>query len=317
MARPKPSTMQSKMDDLVLVAIAATGSRALDEAAASRLARAAGASSDARWLASRTALELSLTGAGAGEADGPGQEGKRLAAAREALAGRPVDLALVPAGNRRKRLLVADMDSTIIGQECIDEVGDVAGFGAEIAAITERSMRGEIDFEAALRNRVGLLKGLPVTALEQVMTERIRLNPGARTLVATMAGHGAVTALVSGGFTFFTERVARLAGFQINEANRLIETEGRLTGEVGEPVLDRDAKRRSLVRIASAHGLPLGLAIAVGDGANDRAMIEAAGLGVAYRAKPVLRAVADVAIEHADLTALLYLQGYTEDMLRD
>ncbi|MGZ3377351.1 MAG: phosphoserine phosphatase SerB [Phenylobacterium sp.] len=227
-----------------------------------------------------------------------------------ALDGQPVDWCLQPLAGRRKRLLVADMDSTIINVECLDELADFAGVKAEISAITERAMRGELPFEGALRERVAMLKGLPITALEQTYDERVRLNPGARTLVRTMAASGARCVLVSGGFNFFTARVAAEAGFQADRANWLKSEKGQLTGEVGEPILGREAKLAALREEAAAHGLELSAAIAIGDGANDLAMIEAAGLGVAYRAKPIVAAQADARIDHCDLTALLYFQGY-------
>jgi phosphoserine phosphatase len=174
-------------------------------------------------------------------------------------------------------------------------------------------MRGELAFEGALRERVGMLKGLPVTALQAAYDERVRLNPGARTLVRTMAAHGARCVLVSGGFTFFTSRVAEAAGFHDNRANTLIEAGEVLTGQVGEPILGREAKLTALKEEAAAQGLDLSQTLAIGDGANDLAMIEAAGLGVAYRAKPIVAAQADAKVDHADLTALLYFQGYRAD----
>lgn len=231
-------------------------------------------------------------------------------AAQRALEGHAVDVNVVPTDHRRKRILIADMDSTIIGCECIDEIADIAGLKPQISAITERAMRGELDFETALRERVALLKGLPETALERTYRERVRLNPGARAVVETMKANGAYTALVSGGFTFFTERVGDAAGFQTRRANELIVKDGVLTGEVAEPILGREAKLEQLEQICQFHALSLDDAIAVGDGANDSAMIKAAGLGVAYRAKPVLKSVASAHLDHSDLTALLYLQGY-------
>jgi phosphoserine phosphatase len=225
----------------------------------------------------------------------------------------PVDYCIQPEAGRRKRLLVADMDSTIINVECLDELADFAGLKAEISAITERAMRGELAFEGALRERVGMLKGLATTALQQAYDERVRLNPGARTLVRTMAANGARCVLVSGGFTFFTRRVAAAAGFHADRANTLHETGGALTGLVGEPILGREAKLAALTEEAAALGVPLSDTLAIGDGANDLAMIQAAGLGVAYRAKPVVAAQADARVDHADLTALLYFQGYRAD----
>jgi len=224
----------------------------------------------------------------------------------------PVDFALQPAEGRRKALFVADMDSTIISCECLDELADFAGLKTEIAAITERAMRGEIAFEGALRERVGMLKGLGVDALQRAYDERVRLNPGAKTLVATMAANGTRCVLVSGGFTFFTDRVAKLAGFHANRANTFIIEDGRLTGRVGEPILGKEAKLAALTEEAAALGVPLSASLAVGDGANDLAMLEVAGLGVAYRAKPVVAAQAHCKVDFADLTALLYFQGYRQ-----
>jgi phosphoserine phosphatase len=221
-----------------------------------------------------------------------------------------LDANIVPAENRRKRLLIADMDSTIIGCECIDELADMAGLKPKVAAITERAMRGELDFPAALRERVGLLKGLPLEALARVYAERVRLNPGARALTATMRAHGAHTLLVSGGFTYFTTRVAADAGFEANQGNRLLDDGARLTGQVAEPILGREAKLAALEAAVARLGLSFADALAVGDGANDLDMIGRAGLGVAYHAKPVVAAAAAVSIAHGDLTALLSLQGY-------
>ena len=233
-------------------------------------------------------------------------------AVKAAVGDRPVDFAVQSNWNRRKRLLIADMDSTIINVECLDELADFAGVKDKVSEITERAMRGELAFEGALRERVGMLKGLATTALQQAYDERVRLNPGARTLVRTMAANGARCALVSGGFTFFTSRVAEAAGFHTNRANTLIETDGKLTGQVGEPILGKEAKLAALQDEAAALGLPLSATLAVGDGANDLAMIEVAGLGVAYRAKPIVAAQAHAKVDHADLTALLYFQGYTQ-----
>lgn len=225
------------------------------------------------------------------------------------LADAPVDIIVQPAATRLKRLLIADMDSTIIGQECIDELADFAGLKGEISAITERAMRGELDFAAALTARVGMLKGLPETALDECFRSRISLNPGAQTLVRTMNAIGATTVLVSGGFTFFVERIARLAGFQLHQANELLIENGALTGQVRLPILGREAKEAALRRHARSKSIPLAETLAVGDGANDLDMIAAAGLGVAYRAKPKVAAAADASIGHADLTALLFAQG--------
>ncbi|QPH53365.1 phosphoserine phosphatase SerB [Pontivivens ytuae] len=227
----------------------------------------------------------------------------------DAAAPEGVDLNVVPVAGREKRMLIADMDSTMIPVECIDELADFAGVKDRVADITERAMRGELDFEAALRERVGLVKGLPTAALEQCYAERIALNPGAEVLVRTMAARGAQTALVSGGFTFFTSRVAAAAGFAVNRANTLLFEDDRLTGDVTEPILGRQAKLDALHELAGQGGFGPDAVIAVGDGANDLAMVEAAGLGVAYKAKPALKNGADAVLDHSDLTALLALQG--------
>ncbi|MEM7768121.1 MAG: phosphoserine phosphatase SerB [Pseudomonadota bacterium] len=229
-------------------------------------------------------------------------------ALREA-AGTGADMALVPAANRRKRLLICDMDSTIIAQECLDELADFAGLKAQVSAITERAMRGELDFEAALTTRVAMLEGLSLDALDACYTARIRLNPGAATLVATMKAKGAHTWLVSGGFTFFTERVASTAGFETHRGNTLLDDGERLTGAVGQPILGREAKLDALKSATGEAGLIPADALALGDGANDLAMICAAGLGIAYRAKPIVAADADAAINVCSLTAALFYQG--------
>ncbi len=240
------------------------------------------------------------------------------AAAEAALAQTRVDLCAQPWDGRRKRLLIADMDSTIIGCECIDELADFAGVKDKVSEITERAMRGELDFEGALRERVAMLKGLPLGDLQRAYDERVRLNAGARTLVRTMSANGGRAVLVSGGFTYFTSRVAQAAGFADNRANTLIEAGEALAGTVGEPILGREAKLAALREEAAGLGIELSQALAVGDGANDLAMIEAAGLGVAYRAKPIVAAQADAKVDHADLTALLYFQGYrAEEFVTD
>ncbi|MEM1264808.1 MAG: phosphoserine phosphatase SerB [Pseudomonadota bacterium] len=219
------------------------------------------------------------------------------------------DLNLVPAAGRVKSVLIADMDSTIITVECIDELADFAGVKAEVAAITERAMRGELDFEEALEARVARLAGIPVSALETCYAERVRLSPGAETAVRACAARGARTALVSGGFTFFAERVGAAAGFESTQANELECVDGRLTGRVVPPILGRDAKADALERLARDAGVGPEAVLAVGDGANDLAMIRAAGLGVAYRAKPQVAEAADCRLDHSDLEALLALQG--------
>lgn len=231
-------------------------------------------------------------------------------AVRAAAKGLEADICVLPAANRRKRLLICDMDSTIIGQECLDELADFAGRKAEVSAITERAMRGELDFEGALTTRVAMLKGLDLSTLETAYCERITLNTGARTLTATMKAHGAHTSLVSGGFTFFTSRVADISGFDDHRANTLMDDGAALTGEVGRPVLGREAKLSALDEAAAARGLVRDDALAMGDGANDLDMICAAGLGIAYHAKAIVARQATAAISHTDLTAALFFQGY-------
>jgi phosphoserine phosphatase len=237
-------------------------------------------------------------------------DGELRQEAAAAVAEMPVDWALVPVEGRRKKLLIADMDSTIINVECLDELADFAGIKAEIAAITERAMRGELEFEPALRERVGKLKGLALDALQKTYDDRVRLNPGAMTLVRTMAAHGARCVLVSGGFTFFTSRVAKDAGFHADRANVLLGDGAALTGAVQEPILGRAAKLEALRSEASAVGVGESDALAIGDGANDLDMIKAAGLGVAYRAKPLVAAEADAKIDYMNLEAALFFQGY-------
>jgi phosphoserine phosphatase len=232
---------------------------------------------------------------------------------RAALTPAPVDVVLQPAAHRRKKLFVADMDSTMIEQECIDELADFAGLKTHVAAITERAMRGEIEFEPALRERVALLKDLPASVIDEVIEQRIRLMPGARALVMTMRKHGAYTCLVSGGFTLFTDRIAALIGFDENRANKLVIESGKLAGRVEEPILGRKAKLEALKALTARLNLDPADTLAAGDGANDIPMIEAAGLGVAYRAKPAVAAAARARIDNGDLTALLYLQGYRRE----
>ena len=232
------------------------------------------------------------------------------AAIRDALAGRPLDVVVQPANGRRKRLFLADMDSTMIGQECIDELADLVGLKAPVAAITERAMRGEIAFEPALRERVRLLRGLPVGVVDRILAERITLTPGGRAAVATMRAHGTYTCLVSGGFTLFTGPVGAALGFDEHRSNVLVVEDGKLVGTVAEPILGREAKLATLVELRGRLGLSRADVLAVGDGANDLAMLGEAGLGVAFRAKPAVAAAAGARLDHADLTALLYVQGY-------
>ncbi|MEY3959522.1 MAG: hypothetical protein RIR14_175, partial [Pseudomonadota bacterium] len=224
-----------------------------------------------------------------------------------------IDLAVQPAKGRKKHLLIADMDSTMIQQECIDELADEAGVGAYVASITARAMNGELDFEAALRERVALLKDLEEAVIARVIRDRITLMPGGRALVATMRGNGAYAALVSGGFTAFTGAIAGVLGFDENRANSLLVKGGRLTGEVAHPILGRAAKVEALQDIAARRGISPAEAVAVGDGANDLGMLGLAGMGVALHAKPAVQAECSIRVNHGDLTALLYLQGYPRE----
>ena len=224
-----------------------------------------------------------------------------------------IDLVVQPAEGRRKAMLLADMDSTMIGQECIDELADMAGVGARVAEITRRAMNGELDFEAALLERVGLLKGLPEAVIAQVLAERITYTPGGRELIATMKANGGYAALVSGGFTAFTTAVAAHLGFDEHRANTLLAEDGRLTGDVARPILGREAKMTALTEISTRLGIGHDKVMAVGDGANDLGMLGLAGAGVALHAKPSVAAQCDIRINHGDLTALLYIQGYAAD----
>jgi phosphoserine phosphatase len=232
---------------------------------------------------------------------------------REARGDLPIDIVVQPQAFRRKKLFLADMDSTMIGQECIDELADFVGLKAHVAGITERAMRGEIEFEPALRERVALLKGMPVSVVDEVLAKRIKPTPGGRELVMTMRAHGAWTCLISGGFTLFTNAVAAAIGFQENRANQLLTRDGQLVGEVREPILGRAAKLATLIELRESFDLDEIDTLVVGDGANDLGMIQAAGLGVAYHAKPAVAAAAAARIDHGDLTALLYAQGYRRD----
>lgn len=239
------------------------------------------------------------------------------AALRAALGDAAIDLLVQPVEGRKKHLFIADMDSTMIGQECIDELADELGLKPRIAAITERAMRGEIAFEPAVKERVGLLAGLSADVVEKIIAERITPTPGGRELVMTMRAHGAYTALVSGGFTLFTGPISRTIGFDEHRSNTLIVEDGKLTGSVGEPILGAEAKLASLNELTAARGLAATDTLAVGDGANDLPMILAAGLGVAFRAKPKVAAAARARIDHTDLTTLLYFQGYrAEEFVR-
>jgi phosphoserine phosphatase len=277
---------------------------ALDAAALDRVRAALPGAGEPQWL-------------GAGAADisfsaSAGLDQRGLAAKLRALA-EGVDVVVQPAANRRKKLFLADMDSTMIGQECIDELADFVGFKAHVAAITERAMRGEIAFEPALRERVALLKGLPTSTIGEVILNRITLTPGARTLVATMRANGAYTCMVSGGFTLFTQPIAAMIGFDETHANTLVLDGGLLAGLVSEPIFGRETKRATLIELRTRLGLGKDDTLVTGDGANDMDMIAEARPGVAYHAKPKVAAAAPARIDHADLTALLYIQGYKQD----
>jgi phosphoserine phosphatase len=232
---------------------------------------------------------------------------------RQARGDLPIDIVVQPIATRRKKLFLADMDSTMIGQECIDELADFVGLKDHVAKITERAMRGEIAFEPALRERVALLKGLPVSVVDEVLAKRITLTPGGRELVMTMRAHGAYTCLISGGFTLFTNAVAAKIGFQENRANELVVHDGKFTGEVQEPILGREKKLATLIELLESFDLDDIDTMVTGDGANDLDMIQHAGLGVAYHAKPAVAAAAAARIDHGDLTALLYAQGYRRE----
>lgn len=288
---------------LVATLIANPAGRALSQPLVDKAARAVGASR-ADWLAADIACDLPLTsGMSADEA---------LGALRASLDAAPVDCVVQEAGDRRRSILIADMDSTMIDQECIDELADMVGLKEHVAAITARAMNGEIEFESALRERVALLAGLEASVVEKVIAERITLAAGARQLVATMNAAGAFTLLVSGGFTVFTTRIAAMLGFREHQANRLLEEDGSLTGKVAEPILGRAAKAHALEALAARLKLAPADAIAVGDGANDLDMVQMAGTGVALHAKPSVAAAAPHRIDHGDLTALLYMQGYRQ-----
>ncbi|WP_454684263.1 phosphoserine phosphatase SerB [Ancylobacter moscoviensis] len=285
----------------VAVLISNPAAPAVDAAVIAAARSALPAPGAARLLSPGIAAEIGFSGS------------TDIDAVRAALGAVPVDVALLPAEGRRKQLFLADMDSTMIGQECIDELADYAGMKAHVSEITERAMRGEIAFEPALRERVALLKGLPLAVVDEVIADRIRLTPGGTALVRTMRANGARTLLVSGGFTLFTARVAEMIGFDAHRANVLLADGESFAGLVEEPILGREAKLTALVETRQALGLPYDATLAVGDGANDLAMIGEAGLGVAYHAKPAVAAAAQVRIDHGDLTALLYLQGYAAD----
>lgn len=272
------------------------------EMARQAISRAGGEPGAADWLAPGLAVDLLFDRL---------KPAKAQAAVAEALRGSPVDVAAQAVEGRRKQLFLADMDSTIVQSETLDELAAKAGVGEEISAITLRSMRGEVPFEESLRQRVAMLEGLSVELMGDVVRE-LRLMPGARSVVRTLRAHGCYTALVSGGFTFATEPVAELCGFHEQRANVLLHSDGRLTGQVQEPILGRNGKLEALRALTKQQELSLADACAIGDGANDLAMVREAGLGIAFRGKPLVRAEAPYAIDHGDLTTLLYFQGYRE-----
>jgi phosphoserine phosphatase len=286
---------------LVATLVSAHGQALIDEALLKRLAALRGSLRTQR-LDGEIAADLF---AEAGDAR------KLEADLRPLLDGAPIDILVQPAATRRKALFLADMDSTMIGQECIDELAAYVGLKEKVSGITERAMRGEIAFEPALRERVALLKGVPLSVVAEIIRERITLTPGGRELVMTMRGQGGYTALVSGGFTVFTGPIGTTIGFDEHRSNTLLAQDGVLIGEVADPILGKQAKLDALLELRARFGLSPEQTLAVGDGANDLAMLGEAGLGVAFRAKPAVAAAAHARLDHADLTALLYAQGYT------
>jgi len=287
---------------MVLTLIAGARARQIFSQLADEVAGAIGISGQTTWLAG-DACDLVFDATGPALAEG---------AARALIGGADIDVLVQPVANRRKRLLVADMESTIIENEMLDELADFLGLRPQISEITRRAMNGEIDFAASLEARVAMLAGLSDRVLEMA-AERIRPTAGARQLVATMRSAGAVTALVSSGFTIFAERLAAQLGFDRVVANRLELTGGRLAGRIARPIVSGETKRQILLALAAEHAVPLEQTMAVGDGANDLPMLAAAGIGIAFRAKPIVASGARWRLDHADLTGLLYAQGYRKE----
>jgi phosphoserine phosphatase len=299
--------MASSQNALVATLVANPSQPVVTDDVVAQAAQALGQETERSILARGIAADLIVPGS---------LEAKTAEAAlRSTLEGQPIDIVVQPLGQRRKRLFLADMDSTMIAQECIDELADYVGLKAEVSEITERAMRGEIAFEPALRERVALLKDLPVGVVDEIIEKRITLTPGGRALVQTIRANGGYTCLVSGGFTLFTGPIGARIGFHEDRSNHLILDGDKLAGRVEEPILGREAKLATLLELRERFGLAPHETMAVGDGANDLAMLGEAGLGVAFRAKPAVAAAAHARIDHADLSALLYVQGYKAEDL--
>jgi len=293
------------MTDFVATLVSNPDKPALSDALLSKLAQALPESAKLIRLDRQIAIDVAFSARSQTELD------EISAKIRKSLSSEPVDIIIQPTLHRRKSLFVADMDSTMIGQECIDELAAELRVKQKVAKITERAMRGELEFDSALRERVRLLEGLDAMVIPKVISEKITITPGARTLISTLRSQGVYTALVSGGFTLFTSRIGATIGFDEDRANTLMLHNGKLTGEVAEPILGREAKRATLIELREQFALQPEETLAIGDGANDLDMIQEAGLGVAFRAKPAVAAAADARIDHADLIALLYAQGYS------
>lgn len=293
--------------DTVLIAIASPQKTKLSDSHLQTAMDTSGISGDLNWLSADEACEVAFVAPQGFDATSTEH------ACRKALAGLPIDIAFIPAENRKKKLLVADMDSTIIEQECIDELAAVAGVADQVVGITARAMAGELDFQDALRARLGLLKGLPEQAIIEVITKRITFTPGARMLVQTMKANGALTALISGGFTHFTSYVSKICGFDEHQANVLEIEDGKLTGTAIEPIMDKNQKKRSLAQFTIMNGMTFADTMAVGDGANDLPMLQRSAMGIALHGKPAVRDGAQYRIDHGDLTALLFMQGYKRE----